>query len=146
MADHIWKVKGKKLTFSDEVKIIDKEEQWRLTCLYKAAQTMWYSDLISRHSKKPPICWAMLTSYVDRVEKWTQSRKQNLKRLNQIVFKELLKNYKNNLCHWILRFEFISWCFSDWQAWKTMTSLFEKHVYISRTPGLINSQTLNMIS
>ena len=56
-----------------------------------------------------------------------------IKRPNQIVFKEnYFKNIKNNWCHWILRFEFISWhfsknflcCFLDWQAWKTMMLLF----------------------
>ena len=53
MADHIWKEKGNHLPLWDEVKIIDKEEYWRIRCLKEAVHMLGYN-------------WA------DQVYKWIQ--------------------------------------------------------------------------
>ena len=42
--------KGNYLALWDEVKIIDREEHWRIKCLKESAQTLGYSDLFSRSS------------------------------------------------------------------------------------------------
>ena len=48
MADHIWKEKRNHLPLWDEVKIIDREEHWRIRRLKEAAHMLSYSDLLRR--------------------------------------------------------------------------------------------------
>ena len=50
MADHIWKEKGNPLPVSDEVKIIDREEHWRIKRLKESVQLLGDSNLLSRPS------------------------------------------------------------------------------------------------
>ena len=57
MADHIWKEKGNHLPFWDEVKIIDREEHWRIRCLKEPAQMLGYSDLLSRLNIEMNTIW-----------------------------------------------------------------------------------------
>ena len=45
MADHIWKEKGNHLSLWDEVKIIDKEEHWKIRHL-KAAYMLGCSNQV----------------------------------------------------------------------------------------------------
>ena len=51
MADHIWKEKRNHLPLWDEVKIIDREDHWRIRCLKEAAHMLGYRDLLSRPSR-----------------------------------------------------------------------------------------------
>ena len=48
MADHILKEKGNHLPLWDEVKIIGREEHWRIRHLKEAIQQLGYSDLLSK--------------------------------------------------------------------------------------------------
>ena len=50
MADHIWKLKGNHLPSWDKVKIIDREEHWRIRRLKESVHMLCYSDLLSRPS------------------------------------------------------------------------------------------------
>ena len=50
MADHIWKEKGNHLPLWDEVKIIDREEHWKIIHLKESAHMLSCSDLLSRPS------------------------------------------------------------------------------------------------
>ena len=47
MADHIWKEKGNHLPLWDEVKIIDREEHYRIRRLKESAHT-WCFQKVSR--------------------------------------------------------------------------------------------------
>ena len=57
MADHIWKEKGNHLPLWDEVKIIDREEHWRINHLKESAHMLGYSDLLSRQSIEMNTIW-----------------------------------------------------------------------------------------
>ena len=96
MIDHIWKEKGKYLPLWYKVKIIDREGHWKRRCLTEAAHVLGHVDLLSRPDMEMNTIWEPI-----------------IERPNQIAFKEnYFKNIKNNWCHWILRFKFISWRFS----------------------------------
>ena len=47
MADHIWKEKGNQLPLWNKVKIIDKDEPWRIRRFKESAHMLGYSDLLS---------------------------------------------------------------------------------------------------
>ena len=47
MADHIWKEKGNNLLLWDEIKIIDREEHWRIRRLNESVHMLGNSDLLS---------------------------------------------------------------------------------------------------
>ena len=47
IADHIWKEKGNHLSFGDKVKIIDRDEPWRISHLKEWAHVWGYNDLLS---------------------------------------------------------------------------------------------------
>ena len=48
MVHHIGEKNGNHLTLWDEVKIIDREEHWRIRRLKESAHLLGYSDLLSR--------------------------------------------------------------------------------------------------
>ena len=48
MANHIWKEKGNHLLLGDEVKIIGRDEHWKIRHLKESAHMLGYSDLLSR--------------------------------------------------------------------------------------------------
>ena len=48
MANYIRKEKGNHLPFWDDVKIIDREELWRISCLKEAAYMLGDSELLSK--------------------------------------------------------------------------------------------------
>ena len=50
IADHIWKEKGNHPPLWDKVKIIDREEHWRIRRLSDSAHMLDYSDLLGRSS------------------------------------------------------------------------------------------------
>ena len=60
MADHIWKEKGNCLSLWDEVKIIPREEHWRIRCVKEPTHMLGYSDLLSRTSLKLYMIWEPL--------------------------------------------------------------------------------------
>ena len=60
MADHVWKEKENQLSLWDEVKIIDREEHWRMRCLKETAHMLVYSDLLSRPSREMNIIWELI--------------------------------------------------------------------------------------
>ena len=57
MADHIWKEKGNHLHLWDEVKIIIREEHWRIRHLNESAHMLGYSNLLSRQSIEMNTIW-----------------------------------------------------------------------------------------
>ena len=57
MANHIWKKKGKHQLLWDEVKIIDREEHWRVRRLKESAHMSGYSDLLSSPSVEMNTIW-----------------------------------------------------------------------------------------
>ena len=50
MADTILKEKGNHLPLWDEIRIINRDEHWRIRCLKESAHMLDYSDLLSRQS------------------------------------------------------------------------------------------------
>ena len=64
MADHIWKEKGKHQPLLDEVKIIDREEYWRIRSLKESAHMLGYSDLLSGPSIEMNTIWKPITKKV----------------------------------------------------------------------------------
>ena len=57
MADHVWKEKRNHQPLWDKVKIIDREEHWRIRHLKVAAHMLCYSDLLSRPSIEINTIW-----------------------------------------------------------------------------------------
>ena len=57
MVDHIWKEKGNHRPLLDEVKIIDREELWRIRHLKESAHILAYSDLSSLPSIEMNTKW-----------------------------------------------------------------------------------------
>ena len=57
MADHIWKEKGNHLPLWDKIKIIDREEHWRIRCLKESVHMLGYSNLLSRPSIEMNTIW-----------------------------------------------------------------------------------------
>ena len=57
MANHIWKEKENPLLWWDIVKIIDREEHWRIRRLKKSADMLVYSDLLSRSNIEMKTIW-----------------------------------------------------------------------------------------
>ena len=50
IVDHIWKETGNHLPLWDKVKIIDKEEHWRIRHFKASTHMLAYSDLLNRPS------------------------------------------------------------------------------------------------
>ena len=57
MADYIWNEKGNHLPLWDEIKIIDREEHWRIRRLIESAHMLGYSDPLSRLSIEMNTIW-----------------------------------------------------------------------------------------
>ena len=49
--------KGNHLPLWDEVKIIDREEHWRIKCLKESAHMLGFIDLLNRPSIEMNIIW-----------------------------------------------------------------------------------------
>ena len=57
MVDHIWKEKENHLPLWDEVRLIDREENWRIRRLKESAHMLSYSDLLSRPNIEMNTIW-----------------------------------------------------------------------------------------
>ena len=57
IADHIWKEKRNHQFLWDKVKIIDREEQWKIRFLKEVAYILGHVDLLNRPSIKINTIW-----------------------------------------------------------------------------------------
>ena len=57
MTDHIWKEKGNCLPLWDKVKILDRDEQWRIRRLKESAHMLDFRDLLRRVSIENNTIW-----------------------------------------------------------------------------------------
>ena len=64
MADSIWKEKGNYLLLWDKVKLIDRDEHWRIRRLKESAYTLGYSDLLSISSIGMNTIWKLIIKKV----------------------------------------------------------------------------------
>ena len=69
MADHIWKEKGNHLPLWDKVKIIDRDELWRISHLKESAHMRGYWDLMSRESIVMNTNGNQLSKWLDNIGK-----------------------------------------------------------------------------
>ena len=65
MADYIWKEKGNHLPLWDEVKIIDREELWRIRGL-KEAVCSSHRSIFSHKSMPPPLLRQAIRPHTDQ--------------------------------------------------------------------------------
>ena len=57
IADRIWKEKRNHLPLWDKVKIIGRDEHWRIRCLKESAHMLGNSDLLNRLSIEMNAIW-----------------------------------------------------------------------------------------
>ena len=57
MTDHIWKKKGNHLPLWGKVKIINREEHWRIRCLKESVYMFGYNDLLNRPNIEMNAIW-----------------------------------------------------------------------------------------
>ena len=57
MADHILKERGNPLALWDKVKIIDRDQDWRIRRLKESGRMLGYIDLLSRPSIEIDTIW-----------------------------------------------------------------------------------------
>ena len=68
MADHIWKEKENHLPLWDKVKIIERDEHWRIRRLKESAYMLGYSDLLSRPSIEMNTIWELIIKMLNKKE------------------------------------------------------------------------------
>ena len=62
--DDIWKEKGSHVPLWDKVKVIDREEHWRIRRLKESAHMLGHCNLLSRPSTEMNTIWEQLIKKV----------------------------------------------------------------------------------
>ena len=68
IAEHVWKENGNHLPLWDEVKILDREEHWKLRKLKEAAYMLGYDNLLSRPSITIDPMWEPI---IKKIHHWS---------------------------------------------------------------------------
>ena len=65
--------KGKPSTLMDEVKIIDREEHWRIRCFRETVHMLGYSDLLNRLSTKMNMTWESIIKKNGKIKNFNRN-------------------------------------------------------------------------